>query len=62
MNETYDRHHVDTVLKRVGMPDDRRNALLDELHFPIDLAKLQAFLAPLGITHDGLINRMGGSP
>jgi hypothetical protein len=35
---------------------------LDEIHFPIDLDGLQAFLAPLGITHDGLVHRMGGSP
>ena len=62
MNAMYDRQHVDSVLKRVGVPQDRRNAILDEIHFPIDLNALQAFLAPLGITHDALINRMGGSP
>jgi hypothetical protein len=58
----YDREHVDSVLKRVGVPKDRRKAILDEIDFPIDLNALQAFLAPLGITHDALINRMGGSP
>lgn len=62
MSATYDRQHVDAILKRVGMPDDRRNALLDDIRFPLDLATLQGILAPLGITHDGLINRMGGSP
>jgi hypothetical protein len=35
---------------------------LDEIQFPIDLNALQAFLEPLGITYDALINRMGGSP
>jgi hypothetical protein len=62
MNATYDRHHVDSVLTRVGMPNDQRNAILDEIHFPIDLKALETFLAPLGITKDALINRMGGSP
>jgi hypothetical protein len=58
----FDRERVDSVLKRVGVPTDRRNAILDEIKFPIDLNALQATLAPLGITHDALINRMGGSP
>ena len=62
MNAIYDRQHVDSVLKRVGVPEDRRKAMLDEIHFPIDLNALQAFLAPLGITHDALIKHMGGSP
>jgi hypothetical protein len=62
VNAIYDRQHVDSVLKRVGVPEDRRKAMLDEIHFPIDLNALQAFLAPLGITHDALINHMGGSP
>jgi hypothetical protein len=58
----YDRQYVESVLKRVGVPKDRRNAILDEIHFPIDLDALQAFVQPLGITHDDLISRMGGSP
>jgi hypothetical protein len=62
VNGMYDRQHVDSVLKRVGMPDERRNAILDEIHFPIELDALQAILEPLGVTHDALINRMGGSP
>jgi hypothetical protein len=62
VNAMYDRQHVDAVLKRVGVSEDRRNAILDEIQFPIDLNALQAFVAPLGITHDALINRMGGSP
>ena len=62
MNAIYDRQHVDSVLKRVGVPEDRRKAMLDEIHFPIDLNARQAFLAPLRITHDALINHMGGSP
>ncbi|HEV7192551.1 MAG TPA: hypothetical protein VGN35_05025 [Jatrophihabitantaceae bacterium] len=62
MNAMYDRPHVDSVLKRAGMPKDRRSAILDEIRFPIDLSALQELLAPLGITHDALINRLGGSP
>jgi hypothetical protein len=62
VNAMYDRENVDSVLKRVGMPKDRRDAILAEIHFPVDLDELQSFLAPLGITHDALINRMGGSP
>jgi hypothetical protein len=62
VNEVYDREHVESVLKRVGASKDRRNAILDEIRFPIDLDTLQALLARLGITHDGLIDRMGGSP
>ena len=58
----YDRQHVESVLTRVGVPADQRAAILDEIHFPIPLDALQALLAPLGITHDALINRMGGSP
>jgi hypothetical protein len=62
MDGRYDRQHVDTVLKRAGMPADRRAEILDDIHFPIGLDGLQAVLAEHGITHDGLINRMGGSP
>jgi hypothetical protein len=62
VNEMYDRQHVDSVLNRIGVPTDRRNAILDEIRFPIDLDALQAFLVAHGITHDGLISRMGGSP
>lgn len=62
MNESYDRQHVDSVLRRVGVPDHIRNAILDEIQFPIRLDALQALLVARGITHDGLISRMGGSP
>jgi hypothetical protein len=62
MSQMYERPHVDSVLRRVGVPEDRRNAILNEVHFPIDLDGLQALLEPLGITHDALVDRMGGSP
>ena len=62
MDEMYDREHVDSVLRRVGASQEQREAILNEVRFPIDLARLQAILAPFGITHDRLIDRMGGSP
>ena len=62
MSGMYDRQHVDAVLQRSGVPTDRRNAILDEMRFPIDLDRLQALLQKHGITHDGLISRLGGSP
>lgn len=62
MTQLYDRAHVELVLTRVGVPEERRNAILDEIHFPLDLKALQTVLARQGITHDGLIDRMGGSP
>jgi hypothetical protein len=62
VKEMYDRQHVELVLQRVGMSRERRNATLDGIHFPIDADELQAVLLPLGITHGGLTDRMGGSP
>jgi hypothetical protein len=58
----YDRQHVDSVLKRAGVPEVQRNVILDEIRFPIHLDALQVFLAARGITHDGLISGIGGSP
>jgi hypothetical protein len=62
MSELYDRQHVESVLKRVGAPKDRRDAILNEIQFPIDLKSLQERLAPFGVTHAALTDRMGGSP
>ena len=62
MNQMYDRDHVDAVLRRVGAPKERRDEILNSIRFPVELDELQAALAPFGITHDALIDRMGGSP
>lgn len=62
MTAMYDRQHVDSVLKRAGAAKDRRDEILDSITFPIDLPSLQDALARLGITHDFLIDRLGGSP
>ena len=48
LRQMYDREHVESVLKRVGVQQDRRNDVLDEIHFPVDLEALQTFLASLG--------------
>jgi hypothetical protein len=62
VNGIYDRQHVESVLKRAGVPDEQYHAILDEIRFPIAIEGLQAVLARFGITHDGLIDRLGGSP
>jgi hypothetical protein len=62
MDAMYDRQHVDSVLERVGVEKDQRDEILNEIDFPIEFHALQALLAPYGITHDALVNRMGGSP
>ncbi|MGH3521466.1 MAG: hypothetical protein ACRDU4_01255 [Mycobacterium sp.] len=43
MNALYDREHVDSVLTRVGVPKNRRTVILDQIQFPIDLNRLQAY-------------------
>jgi hypothetical protein len=62
MEALYDRSHVELVLTRAGAPEDVRNVLLNEIRFPIRLEALRTLLAAHGITHDGLISRLGGSP
>ncbi len=62
MEALYDRSHVELVLKRAAVPEEVRTPLLDELRFPVRLKDLQDLLAARGITHDGLISRLGGSP
>jgi hypothetical protein len=62
VSELYDRQHVDGVLRRVGLPAQRRTEILDQIDFPIDLEGLQEVLGAVGLTHDDLINRRGGSP
>ncbi|HJQ43739.1 MAG TPA: hypothetical protein VJ831_11685 [Jatrophihabitantaceae bacterium] len=50
------------MLERVGMSQDERDSVLDGIKFPISLDALQTLVAPFGITHDSLIDRMGGIP
>jgi hypothetical protein len=62
VSDLYDRGHVDSVLARVGVAKSQRDTILAAVQFPISLEKLQAILAPFGLSHDSLIDRMGGSP
>ena len=62
MDKTFDKKHVESVLKRAGVSTEDRAAILDGIHFPVGIDELQAVLLPLGITRSALINRMGGSP
>jgi len=62
MDGQYDRSHVESVLTRAGVAVEQRTAILDEIRFPIELDALLTLLARHGITHDGLISRLGGSP
>lgn len=62
VTDMYDRQHVDAILRRAGAPKERRDEILDDIRFPISLDDLQGILQVHGITHDFLIDRMGGSP
>ena len=62
MSELYDKQHVDSVLARVGVPKEQRDTILADVQFPIPLETVQAILAPYGLSHDSLVDRMGGSP
>jgi hypothetical protein len=50
------------VLRRVGIPEEIIATIGIELSDPIDLDRDQAVLGRYGITHQYLIDRMGGSP
>jgi hypothetical protein len=55
------RQHIVDVLRRAGYTEvaDEAMRLLPD---PVDLDHVAVFLAPYGITKDGLISVMGGSP
>ena len=60
MNQ-YSRQHVVNLLKRTGhaqLADEAAQVLPD----PVDIDRASAWLMQHGLTHDGLISRMGGSP
>jgi hypothetical protein len=50
------------VLRRAGYSDEFIQELLSQLPDPIDLQRDQQILAHYGISPEGLMNRMGGSP
>lgn len=50
------------VLRSAGVPEDTVQALNAALKDPVDLRRDGSLLTRYGITLDGLIDRMGGSP
>jgi hypothetical protein len=62
MDAKVSREHAESVLAHVGAPKDRIQAILEDIDFPIDREELMNILQARGVTHDGLTNRMGGSP
>lgn len=57
----YSRNEVVATLQRAGYSEEAKEAL-HELPDPVDLDSLVAWGQEHGITRDGLISRMGGSP
>jgi hypothetical protein len=51
-----------SVLRRAGIPGDTVQTLESLLPDPVDLRRDGDLLARYGVTRDGLIDRMGGSP
>jgi hypothetical protein len=56
------RDHVIGVLTRAGMPASEAEQAISGISFPAELEFLLNHLGRQGITHDGLISRLGGSP
>jgi hypothetical protein len=50
------------VLHRAGYSDEVIHELLSQLPDPIDLQRDQQILARYGLSPEGLMDRMGGSP
>jgi hypothetical protein len=50
------------VFHRVGLRPDQVAEVLAHLSDPIDLDRDRAYLDSVGLTHDHLIDMMGGSP
>ncbi|GAA2821449.1 hypothetical protein GCM10010441_52300 [Kitasatospora paracochleata] len=57
----YSRSEVIATLQRAGYSEEAEEAL-HELPDPVDQDRLAAWGQEHGITRDGLISRMGGSP
>ena len=55
------RQHIVDVLRKTGYTEVADEAMR-QLPDPVDLDYVAGFLAPYGITKDGLISLMGGSP
>jgi hypothetical protein len=55
------RQHVVDVLRKAGLPEVAEEAQR-ELPDPVDSEQAAAWAMPYGVSMDGLISRMGGSP
>jgi hypothetical protein len=55
------REHVLEVLAQAHVTPEQERVVL-ALDYPADLDHVMAIFARYGITKDGLINRLGGSP
>jgi hypothetical protein len=50
------------VLTRAGMPASEAEEAISGISFPADLEFVLNHLGSQGITHDGLLSRLGASP
>jgi hypothetical protein len=61
MQQQFSRQHVIDVLNRLGYTEQAEEASR-VLPDPVDIDQLEALGIQLGLSHDELISRMGGSP
>jgi AcrR family transcriptional regulator len=59
---TLSREHVMSVLDRAGLPEHQAREAIAALEFPAPLSVVAEHLLTEGITHSGLVDRLGGSP
>jgi hypothetical protein len=56
------RQHVIDVLTRAGMTASEAEGAISGISLPAEVGSLLNHLGSQGLTHDGLISRLGGSP
>jgi len=61
MQQHYSRQHVIDLLNRMGNPQLAKEAAR-VLPDPADIDQISEWLMRHGLSHDGFISRMGGSP
>jgi hypothetical protein len=54
--------HVIGVLTRAGMPASEAGEAISGISFPAELEFVLNHLGSQGLTHDGLLSRLGASP
>jgi hypothetical protein len=60
--QTVTHLHARQVLRRAGFSAEQIDQILGQLPDPFDLDSDGSTLQRLGLTHDRLVDRMGGSP